>query len=88
MPMVDKDGNRIYYRLIDGNITYDEPCAHCSSKHGYMNISLVKVHQCLRKNCKCLTRMEHPVWEERKRKKRMAKEKRREWKHECLRVRP
>lgn len=62
------------FRLIDGNETKD-PVAYCHYRRhpGYMTAGLIKTHGCLRRKCPKLQKLECEYWEERRRRKNMAK---------------
>ena len=45
------------------------PCAYCHNRShkGYLSVKALKEHECLRKQCCFLQKLEHPYWEQRER---------------------
>ena len=67
------------YISIDGN-PIKSPVAICHFKkhRGYLTVRLIKTHGCLKKGCPRLQRLDCPFWEQRKKRKELAKEKRKQ----------
>lgn len=65
--------------LIDGNAV-KAPVAFCHYyKHrGYLTPKLIRTHGCIQRHCGRLEKLDCPFWEDRKNRKAMAKQRRKE----------
>lgn len=61
------------YKSIDKNMIKD-PVAYCKTHKGFLSKKQMKVHQCVTKGCTGLQKIDGEFWEERRRRKREAKE--------------
>ena len=67
----------VLYKSIDKNMI-KEPVAYCKTHHGYLSKKQMKVHRCVARGCTGLQETNEEFWEERRRKKREAKQRRKE----------
>jgi len=65
--------NDSLYGSIDGNLIL-KPVAYCKSHRCYLSKKQMKTHQCTRKACTGLQKLDCPYWHERERRKQAAKE--------------
>ena len=65
-------------RSIDKNMIKN-PVAYCKTHKGYLSRKQMKIHQCVPKNCTGLKKIDCPYWEERQRRKREAKERKKQY---------
>lgn len=60
-----------YYKTIDKNITNNKPVAYCRHYKGYMTVKQLRLHRCVRRDCKSLNRLNHEYWVQRAERKKV-----------------
>lgn len=68
-----RKGAGMEYRLVDGNYS-EKAYAYCKAKQAYLTLRQIKLHQCTRKNCCSLQKLDIPYWEQRKNRKKGKKD--------------
>lgn len=56
------------------------PPAYCKFHHGYVTVSEMKRHECLKKQCGHLVKYDHPYWAQREETRRLRKERKNHYK--------
>lgn len=75
MPMAEE---KFWYLLVDRNKTYAQPCGYCRHYKRYLSVGLMRTHRCESRQCSYLSKMNHEYWEEKKKRKERAKERRKQ----------
>lgn len=65
------------FRSIDGNYI-KEPVAYCKFHKGHLTLKQMKLHRCMSRGCTRLKKIDGPYWEEHKRRKDAAKQRKKE----------
>jgi len=60
------------YKSIDKNYIL-KPVAYCKTHHAYLSKKQMKVHQCVKKGCTGLEKIDCYFWQERERKRNEAR---------------
>jgi hypothetical protein len=69
--------DELLYKSIDHNYV-KHPIAYCKAHKGYLTRKQMKVHRCVARHCIALRECDDSYWEERRKRKQEAKEKRKE----------
>lgn len=70
------------YRSIDHNMILN-PVAYCKSHHCYLSKRQMKVHQCTRKHCTGLKKLDCSYWQERQQRKNERKKQKQKFYNEA-----
>jgi hypothetical protein len=72
--------NDVLYKSIDKNMI-KSPIAYCKCHKGFLSKKQMDCHRCLARGCTALQKIDEEFWEQRKKRKIEAKERKRKLSH-------